>query len=233
VASPAAAIAEARIMTSRRLVLFTFSVFASLSFGQDPKTDSLPKNSDERRDQTNLRRVTEKVFVHDLAGIAFKIPEKWEELPPHRLARKIDQRVSTVLSIHQRDADVAASLSWIPLNPGQKLSEFVTDTPIAGEYGEEYETLRVVYGKDRVSLPVKIKPGEFEIYRININGGPEKGEKYDGTLFLNEVQNGERTWMLKARISFPKGDRTKYDQLAMDVLRGYSRVPAKGGKGPK
>src|SRR5262245_21148031 len=151
-------------MNPHRLVLFAFSVFASLSFGQGPKTDTLPKNSDERREQSHLRRVTEKVFVHDLAGIAFTIPEKWAELPPHRLARKIDQRVSTVLSIHQREADVTASLSWIPLNPGQKLSEYVTDTAIAGEYGEEYETLKAVYGKDRVTAPVKIKPGELEVF---------------------------------------------------------------------
>lgn len=220
-------------MIPRPFAVFALCVCGSFVFGQDPKSDTLPKNTDERRDQTHLRRVTERVFVHDLTNVAYTIPEKWEEMPPHRLARKIDQRISTVLAIRRSDGDLTANLSWVPMNPGQKLSEYVSDVAVSGEYGEEYETLKAVYGKDRVTLPQKIKSGEFDVYRINISGGPEKSEKYDGTMFLSEVQSGGQPWLLKVRISFPKGDRAKNDQFAMDVLRGYSRVPAKGGTEPK
>ena len=215
-------------MVSRRYVLFVLCVFGSFAYGQGPKTETLPKIPDDRRDETYLRRVTERVFVHDLAGIAYTIPDKWEEIPPHRLARKIDQRPSTVLSIRRKQGDLSASLYWIPLNPGQKLSEFVTETAVAGEFGEEFETLKAVYGKDRVTPPVKVKVGELDGYRININGGPEKAEKYDGALVVSEVLTAGKTWMMKARISFPKGDRTANEQFVLDVLRGYSRIPVKG-----
>ena len=220
-------------MISRHLCAISVIAFGSLAVGQDPKTDILSKPSDDRREQTHLRRITDRAFVHDLANVAYKIPDGWEELPPHRLARKIDQRITSVLAIRRTNGDLAATLSWIPMDPGQKLSDWVRDTAVAGEFGEEYETLKAVYGKDRVTAPVKVPAGDFDVYRINIEGAPERGEKYDGALAVFEVQSEKRSWLLKARISFPKGDRIKNDQVVMDVLKGYSKIPAKGGSDSK
>jgi len=220
-------------MLSRRLCVISVIVFGSLAAAQDPKTEILTKPSDDRREQTLLRRITDRAFVHELANVAYKIPEGWEELPPHRLARKIDQRISTVLSIRRTEGDLAATLSWIPMDPGQKLSDWVRDTAAAGEFGEEFETLKAVYGKDRVTEPVKIKTGEFDVYRINIIGGLVSGEKYDGALVVFEVQSEKRSWLIKARISFPKGDQSKSNQIVMDVLKGFSKIPAKGESEPK
>lgn len=157
----------------------------------------LTKSSEDRRDQTHLKRITERTFAHEQARVSYTVPKDWKEIPPHRLARNIDQRASTVLRIEKPDSDLTASLYWIQLGPGQSFSDWIRDTPVGGEYGEEYETLKVVYGKDRVSVPVKGKPGPFEVYRINISGGPERGEKYDGTLLVFEVTSGGQSWLLK------------------------------------
>jgi hypothetical protein len=198
---------------------------------KDTKEDILEKPHDDPRDLTLLKRVTETTFIHQLAGITYTVPTGWKEIRPHRLERKIEQRISTVLGIERSDRDLVASLYWIPINPGQKLSNWINDTPDArGEYGEEYETLKVVYGKERVTLPVKSKLGAFEIYRININGGPDRGDRYDGSLVVFSVESLTTTWMMKARISFPKGEPAKNNQFVMDVLDGYNRVPEKPGE---
>jgi hypothetical protein len=206
-----------------------FVAVGSIALAQDSKEEILTKPFEDRRDLTHLKRVTERTFVHEQARIAFTIPKDWKETPPHRLARKIDQRSSTVLRIERPDRDLTASLSWVQMNPGQTFAEWIRETPAGGEYGEEYETLKAVYGKDRVTVPAKIKAGPFDAYRVNISGGPERGEKYDGALLIFEVMSGGDSWMLKVRISYPKGDRVANEQFVNDVLKGYSRLPEKAG----
>jgi hypothetical protein len=215
-----------------RLVLI--AAFAgSMALGQEPAKD-LPKDKDEvlswplddRRDLTLLRRVTDTTFVHEAAQVSFTVPDGWKEIRPHRLNRKIDSRISTVLGIERSDRELVASLYWIPMNPDQKLAQWVRETPTGNplEYGEEYETLKAVYGKDHVSTPVRLRSGSFDVYRINITGGPDPADKYDGVLFVFAVESGGATWLIKARVSFPKGDRTRTDAWAMDVLQGFKPV---------
>jgi|GEM_PF-5861155 len=208
---------------------FWLVAFAGLSgpaaLAQDLKEEILTKPFEDRRDLTLLKRVTEKTFVHEVARVSFTVPEGWKEIHPHRLARRIDPRISTVLGIERGDRDLVASIYWIPMNPGTQLSEWVRDTAISGEYGEEFETLKAVYGKDRVSIPTKLVHGSFEVYRINIRGGPDRGERYDGTLFVFEAESGGRRWLVKARVTFPKGDRDP----AIDVLTGFAQLPEPPG----
>jgi hypothetical protein len=192
---------------------------------QDAKEEVLTKPFEDRRDLTLLKRIAEKTFVHEAARVAFTVPEGWKEIRPHRLARKIDQRISTVLGIERADRDLVASIYWIPMNPRETLSFWVRDTESGGEYGEEYETLKTVYGKDRVTKPVVVKHGAFDVYRMNITGGPDRGEKYDGALLVFEVESGGTHWLIKARVSFPKGEKGRNDQFANEVLDGFTRVP--------
>jgi hypothetical protein len=206
---------------SRLRLMVIVGLVGQPAFAQDPKEEVLTKPFEDRRDQTLLKRVTERTFVHELAGVAFTVPDGWKEIRPHRLARRIDPRVSTVLGIERGDRDLVASVYWIPMNPGSKLSEWVRDTAVGGEFGEEYETLKAVYGKDRVTTPVKSRTGDFEVYRINIRGGPDRGERYDGTLFVFATEVGDRSWLIKARVSFPKGER----EPAMEMFRGFSVAP--------
>jgi hypothetical protein len=182
----------------------------------------------DRRDFTLLSRVAENVFVHKEAQVAYKIPEGWKEIRPHRLSRDIDPRIITVLGIERADRELVASIYWIPMNPDQNLSHWVRDTPTGGEYGEEYETLKTVYGKDHVTIPARFKSGPFDVYRITIAGGPPGPEKYDGTLFVFATEANGATWLVKARISYPRGDKAQTDAWAMDVLRGFSKVPPTG-----
>lgn len=198
-----------------------------LTHGQPPKDDLPAKPSEDRRDLTLLKRISERTFVHEPTNVAYTIPEGWKEIRPHRLARNIDKHISTVLGIEHGPRELVASLYWIQMTPTQKLSDWVRDTPTPtmGEYGEEFETLKAVYGKDHVTVPTKFKHGPFQVYQINIQGGPERAEKYDGTLFVFEADREGEKWLVKARISFPKGDRAINDQFARDVLQGYSIMP--------
>ncbi|MBO0698410.1 MAG: hypothetical protein J2P46_08455 [Zavarzinella sp.] len=183
------------------------------------------KPLDDRRDQTLLIKLTQQAYVHEAAGVSYTVAAGWKEIGPQRLARRIDPRIMTVLRIERADRDLAASLYWIPMNPGQKLADWVRDTPVAGEYGEEYETLKAVYGKDRVTTPERIPHGPFQVYRIQIRGGPDGGDKREGTLFVFEVESGGQRWLLKARVSHPKEvDGKPGGQSAMEVLHGYAKL---------
>src|SRR5262249_475785 len=85
-------------------------IFGSVVAAQEPAKDSqkvteeiVPRPVDERRDQTLLRRVTENTYVHEAAHVSFTVPDGWKEIRPHRLNRKIDPRISSVLGIERAD----------------------------------------------------------------------------------------------------------------------------------
>jgi hypothetical protein len=203
---------------------------AGLAVAQDPKDkkpvdDVFTRPQVDRRDQTLLKRVSEKTYVHEAAQVAFTVPEGWKEIYPHRLERKIDPRITTVLGIERPDGELVASLYWMQMGGGQALSYWVRETADRGEYGEEYETLKTVYGKDHVSAPVRSRSGPFDVYRINITGGQDRRDKYDGVLFLFAVESGGANWLVRVRITLPKGDKARNDAWAQEVLGGFTKVP--------
>lgn len=217
-----------------RLVLIAAFVGAT-ALAQEPAKDKdevLPRPVEEPRDQTLLRRVTDNTYVHEAARVSFTIPDGWKEIRPHRLNRKIDPRISTVLGIERADREMVASIYWVPMNPDQRLSDWVRETATGSppEFGEEYETLKAVYGKDHVTTPVRFRSGPFDVFRINITGGSDPAEKNDGVLFVFAVESGGATWLVKARVSVPKGDRARTDAWAMDVLNGFKPVADGGTK---
>jgi hypothetical protein len=215
-------------MSTRRLCLIPLAAAcvgpaaASAQGPKDVKEEVLTKPFDDRRDLTLLRRVSDNVFMHELARVSFTVPKGWEEIPPQRLARRIDPRVSTVLGSEKDGRSLVATLYWMPMTPGQKLSEWARDIEIGGEYGEEYETLKAVYGKDRVSTPAKVRHGPFDVYRIAITGGKERAGRLDGTLYVFEVENPNDRWLLKARISTPNAEKAAGEKYAAEVLNGYA-----------
>jgi hypothetical protein len=204
-------------------------LIAGLAVAQEP-TDKKPAESVlgkvlDSREHTLLKRVSEKTYVHEAAQVAFTVPEGWKEIGPHRLERKIDPRISTVLGIGSADREMLATLYFMQIPSGQGLSHWVRETADRGEYGEEYETLKTVYGKDHVSVPVRFRSGPFDVYRMNITGGPDRGDKFDGVLFVFAVDSGGATWLVRARVSYPKGDKSRNDAWAQEVLGGFSQVP--------
>jgi hypothetical protein len=202
----------------------------ALTLAQDSKDDPLKKTSEDHFDLTPLKRVTDRTFMHETANVSFTIPEGWKEIRPHRLQRSIDPRVSSVLGIERADYDMVASIYWSPIAPNQKLSDWIRDTPRDNEYGEEYETLKAVYGKSRVTVPVKRKYRDLELYRIDISGGPDRGEKYDGTLLIFGVESKGTNWLIRARVSYPKaGERGRNDTAVTAVLEGFNQMPPKSG----
>ena len=185
----------------------------------------LTKKDDDRRDFTLLRRQSDSSFVHQAARVSFVVPADWQEIRPHRLDRKLDPRTSTVLGIERAERDMVATIYWLPMNPGAKLSDWVRDMDIQGEFGEEYEVLKAVYGRERVTTPERFKRGPFEVYKITIQGGPDRGNKYNGTLYLFEVGTEEGRWLVKVRVSYPRAEKNANETFAEEVLKGFDRLP--------
>ena len=163
--------------------------------------------------------------MHEAARLTYTVPKDWKEIAPHRLTRKIDPRIMTILGIERADRDLVASIYWVPMTPTRKLSDWVRDAAGPdGEYGEEYETLKAVYGKDKVTLPAKVKVKDFDVYKINVKGGPDRGDKYDGTLYVFEVKPADVTWLVRVRVSYPKADKGINDRIAEEVINGFGRA---------
>jgi hypothetical protein len=196
---------------------------------QDPKEDVLTRPLEDRRDLTLLRRVSERTFVHEVARVSFTVPEGWTEIPPHRAARRIDRRPSTLLGVEHTGRAGVASLVWTMLDPGARPTDWARDTSVRGEYGEEYETLKAVYGPDRVAVPARVRDGPFEGYRIDIRAG--QGGQGPGALFVFAVEAGGTTWLLKARVSSATAEGHAEDVRA--VLGGYALLPAGAGVAPR
>jgi hypothetical protein len=172
-------------------------------------------------DRSDLRRVTDRTVVHGPTRVAFAIPDGWGETGQHPSERKIDRRATSVLRIAWPEREAAASLSWTRLNPGENVGDLVRDTPANGEYGEEYETLKAVYGRDQVTAPRRVEHGPFVVYRINYfipDGGTRQVE---GAVLLLPVDAGGVTWILHAHVTYPKSDRGRRDEYVRAVLGGY------------
>ena len=217
----------------RRVATALFLGLAGAALAQPPEPKAAPpkdevpvKKDDDRRDLTLLRRTGDNSFLHEAAKTTYTIPKGWTEIRPYRLTRKLEERTSTVLGVERQDRDMVASMYWIAVPKGAKFSEWIREADVAGEYGEEYETLKVIYGADKVAKPVKVAVNGFDVHKVNVKGGPDRGDKYDGTLYLFEVASDEGRWLVKVRVSYPKADRNG-EQWAEEVLSGYARVPEK------
>ena len=191
----------------------------------------LVRRDDDRRDQTKLRRLSDRSFRHESAPIMFTIPADWQEISPHRLVRVLEPQPTTILGIEYAERSVVATLYWIPMPEGAKLSDWISDRPVKGEYGEEFETLKTVYGAKNVTPPQKMKFGSFDVYKIGISGGPQASDKQTGSLYLFEVAKGNSHWLLKARIS--STGPLASDNFAEAVLKGYSMVEEEESEGAK
>lgn len=215
------------------VLLLSFVCVLSLSQAQQ---EVLTKKDEDRRDLTLLRRLTENSFVHEASRVTYTVPKDWKEIRPQRLERKIETtRTSTMMGIELAQRDVVATLLWLPMQTGDKLTDLIRDTAVAGEYGEEYETLKVVYGKENISLPEKKSYSGRTVYKVSVKGGPDRGEKYDGALFMFESGSPEGRWLIKVRVSYPKSDTPAGNaKYADDVLAGYGDfIPSKKDELPK
>lgn len=215
------------------LVLLTAGVSILAVHAQEDKP--LKNKDDDRRDLTLLRRVTESTFVHEASRITLTIPKDWSEIRPQRLTRDLEPRTSTAMGIELKDRKVVATIYWLPLQAGAKLSDLIRDKETAGSYGEEFETLLTIYGKENVRAPEKRVYNGRSVYKVNIVGGPDRENKYDGILYAFEVDGVEGKWFVKIRVSYPKpakGDTTNTnEQYAEQVINSLSDIPTAIRKG--
>jgi hypothetical protein len=200
-------------------------------FAQAPtgtKEEILLNKNDDRRDMTLLRRSESNTneFIHQAAKVSFVIPKGWKEIRPQRLYRKLNPRTSTVLGIEllleREDRDLVASLYWLPIAVGEKLSDMVRAEDTGGEYGEEYETLKAVYGKVNVTQPKIETYGAFNVYKITFKGGPRMAD--GGSLYLFEVGSEEGRWMIKSRVSYPLTEKNANEKYAEEVIRSFTKL---------
>lgn len=196
-----------------------------------PRADVRTRPPEGLPNLTLISRVSERTLVHDLARVSFTIPAGWTEIPAQRAARKVDRRFSTLLGVQHSDRAMVASMVWTQLEPGDRPADWVREAPAKGEYGEEYETLKAVYGVDRVSIPARFRNGPFDVYRIDVRGGSRAAGPAASTLFVFFVESRGTTWMLKARVTSTRRDQHEADALA--VLGGHALVPDPPGAVPR
>lgn len=208
-------------------LLFIGLAGGSPARAQTPPEAVLTRPLEDRRDLTLLRRVSERTYVHEIARVSFTVPDGWTVIPPHRAARRIDSRFSTLLGAERSDRAAVASLVWTQLDPGARPTDWVRDSPVRGEYGEEYETLKAVYGRDRVAIPARSKVGPLDVYRIDVRGGPGFADPAAGTLFVLFVESRGTTWLIKARVTSSGGPGHAADAAA--VLAGFALSPNAAG----
>jgi hypothetical protein len=195
----------------------------------------LKNKDDDRRDLTLLRRVTESTFVHEASRITLTIPKGWKEIRPQRLTRELEPRTSTAMGIELTDRKVVATIYWLPMQAGAKLADLIRDKETAGSYGEEYETLLTIYGKENIKAPEKRVYNGRTVYKVGIVGGPDRENKYDGVLYAFEVEGVEGKWLIKIRVSYPKPGKTDpanvNEQYAEQVINSLSDIPTAVRKG--
>lgn len=192
-------------------------------YGPGPREVVPTGPSDDRRDLTLVYRVSERTFVHRAAGVSFTVPEGWAATPAHRTARTIDPRPSTVLGVGHAGRAGVALLAWTQLDPGARPADWARGTAAGGEYGEEYETLKEVYGKDRVTVPDRFGHGRLDGFRIDIRRGPGPGGPGAGTLFVFAAESAGTTWLLKVRVS--SAEEGLHAGHVRAVMAGYTLLP--------
>lgn len=213
------------------VVLAAGFLIVSLVSAQAPtssKEEILIKPDEDRRDLTLLVRSTTNTneFIHKAAKVSFVIPNGWKEIRPQRLYRKLNPRTSSVLGIElfiqREDRDVVASVYWLPIGVGEKLGDWIRTEAVDNEYGEEYETLKAIYGRENVTLPKLEAYGSFNVFKVSFKGGPRSAD--GGTLYVFEVSTTEGRWMLKVRVTYPLADKAANEKYAEDVIRSFNKI---------
>jgi hypothetical protein len=157
-----------------------------------------------------------RIYVHDESKVSLKVSDGWSIVPAYRLRRTAS---STVLGLEKQDPKLVATIIWSPLK--RPFDEVIRDT--ADDRGDEYATLITVYKKEKVQRPTTMQIGPFKVFKVLIDGGPEKDES--GALYLFETGKGDNRWKVKIRAVFPERDREAYIKQVEEVIGSFSQMP--------
>jgi hypothetical protein len=164
-------------------------------------------------DDAGLNALPDRVFIHRDAKTAVKVPDGWTIIAPYRLRKS---SASSVLGLEKENPRVAATIIWSPL--GSRPWSDVIRAAEDENLGEEYAILTVVYGKQKVSRPTTIKVGEFTVYKILLDAGPNNEGKSAGAVYLFEAGGGANRWKVKVRAVFPQLNREEYVKQIEELI---------------
>jgi hypothetical protein len=69
---------------------------------------------------------------------------------------------------------------------------------------------------------VKSTIAGYDVHKVSIYDGHEKGGNFHGTLYAFEVTGKNGKWMVKVRVSFPKGERDFNEKFGLEVMEGFA-----------
>jgi hypothetical protein len=168
--------------------------------------------------ESGVQTLPDRTFVHEQSRLMIQLPDGWEIPSPYRLRR---QNSSSVLGFEKEDPRIAATIIWSPM--GTRPWEEVIRATAEDNKGEEYATLVTVYGKDKVQRPTTMKAGPFTVYKVLIDGGPDKGDA--GVLYLFEVGKGDNRWKVRIRAVYPQLNREEHMKKIEEVISKFKLLP--------
>jgi hypothetical protein len=167
-------------------------------------------------DDAGLNALPDRVFIHRDAKTAVKIPDGWTIIAPYRLRKS---SASSVLGVEKENPRVATTIIWSPL--GSRPWSDVIRAAEDENLGEEFAILTLIYGKSKVSRPTTIKVGEFTVYKVLVDAGPNNEGKSAGAVYLFETGAGANRWKVKVRAVFPQLNRQEYVKQIEELIEQF------------
>jgi len=160
---------------------------------------------------------TDKGFKHPASGTEFRVPDKWQVLPPKPLPNGVG------LGINYPDQRIAVTVYWVQLDM-TLLSEYIRVKPDGPTktFGREHEALKRLYGADKVGKPEELKLAGRTVYRIQVTDGPDKDGAMAGALYVWEAGPNDRDrWLIKLRASYPKKDQAEHAKTVEGLVKNF------------
>lgn len=178
-------------------------------------------------------------YFHRDSVTQFRPPAEWKMVhPPHRM-RDGKPTTTIVLEKEKWNHHFVATLYWQQMG-SLAWEQIVNTSTDPTKYGEQYDLLVDIYGKDKVKPPEKSTVGAFDVWKIQVDGGPTpasmseaSGEttKLDsplvGTIYLFKATGtDDRQWKIKIRGTYPLNRRDDAEKFLLDTVKAFSKIPA-------
>jgi hypothetical protein len=165
--------------------------------------------------ESGVQSLPKRTFVHLESKVSLRVPAGWEIFDPYRLRKTT---TSSVLGLEKENPRVAVTIIWSPL--GNRPWDEVIRAAADDDRGDEYATLVTVYKKDNIERPITMKVGPYTVFKVLIDGGPDKGDA--GALYLFEAGSGGNRWKVKVRAVYPRQNREEYLKQVEEVIANFS-----------
>jgi hypothetical protein len=180
-----------------------------------------------RDNDSGIANLPDKRYVHVLSRMSLQVGQNWQKIyEPYRPRKTgttsvmgMEENLGLVRDDKQQPKNVVM-VYFTPMGP-RPFSDIVNASEKDDKLGEEYDILVTVYGKEKVERPVQEQIGEFKVFKIVINAGPDSNLQGAGVMYLFQVGTGDNRWRIKVRGTFPITGREQSIKTVQDVVKSF------------